>query len=314
LWEADAVWSVDEDAALRAEAMAWLSMRSHDGTVPISSEDLADFRFREQRIPLMDRQRGIRKPAFLRAALSIRTVYRPEGATRPYEDGTGPDGLIRYKWRGTDPDHPENRALRVAMEHRLPLVWFFGVGTALYLPVFPVYLAGEEPDLHQFALALDETFGMRDRDVPPSPVEAAIRRYVMRETKQRLHQPVFRATVLRAYRTRCAVCALGHGRLLDAAHIVPDRDELGEASVRNGLAMCKLHHAAFDSRIMGIRPDLVVEIEHRVLDEIDGPTLKHGLQGRHGQKLMVLPSTRSERPNKELLELQYEQFRRSTVS
>ena len=63
----------------------------------------------------MDPQRGIRKPAGFASAPSIRTVWRPSGAERPYEDAIGDDGLVRYKWRGDDPDHAENRALRAAM-------------------------------------------------------------------------------------------------------------------------------------------------------------------------------------------------------
>jgi putative restriction endonuclease len=299
-------WTREDDAALRVAAQQWLSVRTNDGRDPIHSEDLADFTFRGQRIALIDPQRGIRKPAVLDAALSIRTVYRPEGAARPYQDGTGPDGLIRYKWRGEDGNHSENRALRAAMELRLPLIWFFGVGSALYQPVFPVYLVGEEPDLQQFALALDETFEIRDVD---TPAEAQLRRYIIRETKQRLHQPVFRSTVLRAYERRCAVCSLAHPQLLDAAHIVPDSDERGEASVVNGLAMCKLHHSAYDSRLLGITPDYVVEVTPRIMAEVDGPTLLHGLQGRHGQRLMVLPRTRREHPSPDLLGIRYEAFR-----
>ncbi|WFR74686.1 HNH endonuclease signature motif containing protein [Prescottella defluvii] len=59
---------------------------------------------------------------------------------------------------------------------------------------------------------------------------------------------------MRAYETRCAVCSLAHGSLLDAAHIVSDGHDAGIASVRNGLALCKIHHAAFDVRILGITP------------------------------------------------------------
>lgn len=232
-------------------------------------------------------------------------MYRPEGAARPYEDAIGPDGMIRYKWRGEDGNHPENRALRLAMERRLPLIWFFGVGVGLYTPVYPVYLGWEEPEHHQFALSVDELYDRRQLE---SPLEAQLRRYVMRETKQRLHQPVFRSTVLRAYANRCAVCSLGHAQLLDAAHIVPDRDARGEASVRNGLALCTLHHSAFDARYLGIRPDLVVQVKPSLLAETDGPTLLHGLQGRHGQRLMVVPAARREKPATQLLEIQYERF------
>jgi putative restriction endonuclease len=70
----------------------------------------------------MDAQRGIRKPRELSAALSIRTVYTPDGQTRPYDDSVGSDGLLRYKWRGDNPDQAENKALRAAMENRLPLM------------------------------------------------------------------------------------------------------------------------------------------------------------------------------------------------
>jgi putative restriction endonuclease len=115
--------------------------------------------------------------------------------------------------------------------------------------------------------------------------------------------------VLRAYETRCAVCALGHAQLLDAAHIVPDREEGGIAAVRNGLALCKIHHAAYDSSVLGIRPDLVVEIRADLLEEIDGPMLEHGLKGRHGQPLMALPRARAERPDRELLDQRYATFR-----
>ncbi|HEY8827813.1 MAG TPA: HNH endonuclease [Jatrophihabitantaceae bacterium] len=298
----------DFDSRLRREAMAWLTVRTNDGADSISSEELREFAIDGRRFLLMDRQRGIRKPAELSAALSIRTVYAPSAEKRPYDDDVGEDGLLRYKWRGDDAGQAENRALRAAMEQRVPLIWFFGVGQARYQPIFPIFLVAEERDHHQFVVDLDV---VRDLAVPASPLEGQLRRYVMRETRQRLHQPVFRASVLRAYETRCAVCSLRHSELLDAAHIVPDRDEGGIAAVRNGMAMCKIHHAAYDSLILGVRPDLVVEIRADLLAEIDGPMLQHGLKGRHGQQLMVLPRGRVEQPDPHLLEISYARFRKA---
>jgi putative restriction endonuclease len=173
-----------------------------------------------------------------------------------------------------------------------------------------VYLLWEEPEQRQFVIDPDVARGLVDRD---SPITEHLRRYVRRETWQRLHQPVFRATVLRAYETRCAVCALRHGALLDAAHIVPDRQEAGVAAVRNGLALCKIHHAAYDCHVLGVRPDLVVEIRADLLGEVDGPMLEHGLKGRHGQDLMVLPAARAERPDPDLLGRRYAEFRAATA-
>ena len=192
------------------------------------------------------------------------------------------------------------------MELELPLIWFFGVGVAMYQPIFPVYLLAEEPERHQFVIIPGAIRGLVDAT---SPAESQLRRYVMAESKRRLHQPVFRATVMRAYETRCAVCSLAHGQLLDAAHIVPDSDEAGIPTVRNGLAMCKIHHAAYDAHIMGVSPDYVVKIRADLLDEIDGPMLQYGLKERHDQKLMVLPSVRAQRPDRDLLALSYDRFR-----
>lgn len=297
-------WSAELDLALRREAMAWLSLRTNDGLDALTSEEIKDFRFRGEPIPLMDAQRGIRKPAVLDTALSFRTVYRPEGADRPYEDSQGPDGLIRYKYRGSDPQHPENRALRAAMNSQLPLIWFFGVAPGVYHAAFPVFIVGE----HQAGLEflVDAVAGGALQ--PGSQLEDTLKRYITVETRRRLHQPIFRAAVMHAYRTRCAVCALGHSQLLDAAHLVPDREEAGVAAVRNGLAMCKIHHAALDSHILGIRPDLVVQIREDLLHEIDGPMLKHGLQELHGGRLMVVPDARRDRPAQDLLEAAYMRF------
>lgn len=190
------------------------------------------------------------------------------------------------------------------MHGKLPLIWFFGVGAGVYLPTFPVFIVGEERDELQFTVDA-VTDGAID---PVGPLEEALKRYITVETKRRLHQPIFRATVMRAYETRCAVCALGHSSLLDAAHIVPDREEAGVAGIRNGLALCKIHHAAFDANILGVRPDLVVQIRADLLEEVDGPMLRYGLQERHGQRLMALPRSRREQPDPALLNVSYERF------
>ncbi len=61
----------------------------------------------------------------------------------------------------------------------------------------------------------------------------------------RLHQYRFRRDVLRAYRTRCTVCALREPALVQAAHIVEDTHEEGISAVVNCLALCAIHHLAY---------------------------------------------------------------------
>jgi putative restriction endonuclease len=104
------------------------------------------------------------------------------------------------------------------------------------------------------------------------------------------------------------VCALHHRELLDAAHILSDRHERGEPVVPNGLALCKIHHAAFDSNILGVRPDHVIEIRADILEEVDGPMLRHGLQELNGSAIKI-PRRPGDRPDPERLEERYELFR-----
>ena len=72
--------------------------------------------------------------------------------------------------------------------------------------------------------------------------------------------------------------------------------------------MCKIHHAAFDSKILGIRPDLSLHVRQEILDEHDGWMLKGGIQGVHNTSLAVLPSVRAARPDVERLEQRYADF------
>src|SRR5690606_22918080 len=117
--------------------------------------------------------------------------------------------------------------------------------------------------------------------------------------------------VIRAYRAQCAVCRLRHETLLDAAHIVGDKEEMGEPLVTNGLSLCKLHHAAFDRNFFGIRPDYVVEVRASILAESDGPMLQHGLKDIHGTRITV-PGNIDFRPNAQRLDLRFQRFLSST--
>lgn len=298
------VSSIERQWAIRMAAQRWLDDEQARGHEIWSFRELAEFRYEDERIPLMDLGRGIRKPAGWDAALSIRTVYTREGAARPYDDDMGTDGLFRYMWREDDPDIAENRALRSAMDLRLPLIWFMPFAQGKYLPLYPVYLLEEEPSDRRFVVALGE----EQRIVPVGHASEIERRYAERITRQRLHQRAFQAGVLWAYDERCTVCSLHHRPLLDAAHITPDSDERGAPITSNGLAMCKIHHAAFDSGILGIRPNLTVHIRDDILHETDGPMLKHGLQEHHDKKLLVLPHMRRDRPDRDRIAERYELF------
>lgn len=297
-----------EDSEVRNAAFAWLGEQvdTHGDVLPRGL--LAQgFKLRGDRVPLVGPQ-GIFKPRVMKLPLSITTV-----ANGPYQDSFGPDGLISYKYRGTDPAHRDNAGLRELLRERAPLVYLHALVPGSYLALWPVFVVGDDPARLSFSVAVDDQLALTklrgaSSRVASSDTDATIRRgYVTTLVRQRIHQRAFRERVIDAYRAQCALCRLRHRELLDAAHIVADSDPEGEPVVSNGISLCKLHHAAFDNYFISVRPDYVIEVRNDVLVETDGPMLKHGLQGVHGQRIQ-LPSRSEQRPNQELLDRRHRRF------
>jgi putative restriction endonuclease len=169
-----------------------------------------------------------------------------------------------------------------------------------------VYLTGDNPvrEVVSFQAALP----VADTTSAGVLSDELVRRYATHEAQIRLHQHHFRHRVLRAYRTQCAVCRLREAPLLQAAHIIEDRDPQGAAAVVNGIALCAIHHLAYDRNLLGIAPDGVVHIAIRLLEEIDGPMLRVGLQGFHGDGI-TQPRDRRDRPDPDRLRTRFERFR-----
>lgn len=299
----------DVDSAVRTAAFQFL-----DEKVQLHGEVLPreilhrGFDFRGQRVPLVGPQ-GIFKPAVLREVpLTITTIPVEVGRARPYDDQLAEGGRLLYRYRGTDPRHRDNEGLRVAMRRQTPLIYLYGVVPGQYMPVWPVFIVGDDEAGLSFRVVVDDAARLAPIEgAEPGMVADIRRRYVTAVTQQRLHQQTFRQRVLRAYQERCAICRLRHAELLDAAHILPDSHPRGEPTVPNGLALCTLHHAAFDRNVIGVRPDLVVQVRRDVLEESDGPMLRHGLQGFHGKTLFV-PRPEVLRPNVEFLAERFELF------
>lgn len=111
---------------------------------------------------------------------------------------------------------------------------------------------------------------------------------------------------MRAYRRRCTVCALKRPELVQAAHIVEFAGE-GVQEVANGLALCAIHHLAYDRNLLGIDPGGVVHIARALRDETDGPMLTAGIQSFHGSEIRLPPAT-ADRPDPERLALRFERF------
>jgi putative restriction endonuclease len=248
---------------------------------------------------VIDQGRGIWNPRDLLGTLSV--ISSPHG---PYADTHVTESLFSYDYRKGSTDG-DNLKMRRAYELGLPIILLRKIQTGIYIPIFPAYIVADDIANRRFMIALDE--GLRSVSDPLhlNPIERA---YAERTMKQRLHQPEFRGRIMHAYEQRCTVCTLKQGKLLDAAHIIGDDKPHGIASVDNGLSLCKIHHAAYDTNLLGISPDYVVRINSELMHEADGPMLQHGLQEMHGRAL-TLPRRRIDRPSKDRLAERFDEFR-----
>ena len=114
--------------------------------------------------------------------------------------------------------------------------------------------------------------------------------------------------MITAYNGRCALSGLPETLLLDAAHIVSDKDErLGQPVVPNGLPLSKIHHAAFDAHLIGIDPDYRLHVSQRLLVQKDGPMLE-SLKRLNGGTI-YFPTRDKDRPDKDRLAQRFERFK-----
>ncbi|MGW7542168.1 phosphorothioated DNA-binding restriction endonuclease [Streptomyces sp. NPDC054770] len=88
--------------------------------------------------------------------------------------------------------------------------------------------------------------------------------YIPAERKQRKRRAGFPEEVLHAYAYACAFCgfdgALGRNPVgLEAAHVRWHSQD-GPDEVNSGLALCSLHHSLFDLGVLGLLPDLRIQV------------------------------------------------------
>ena len=127
-----------------------------------------------------------------------------------------------------------------------------------------------------------------------------------RKADQR-RDPDFRPQVLRAYEYQCAMCGWD-ARLsdssvaLDAAHIQWKAYQ-GPDDPRNGLCLCVLHHRLFDRGVLGISPDLRVEVSQ----DFNGRGRPAQLVIELANQELIPPQAPDQRPDKQYIRWHQEQ-------
>ena len=117
-------------------------------------------------------------------------------------------------------------------------------------------------------------------------------------TRSRLGQGAFRVLVTEAYNKRCAITGESTLPVLEAAHIKPFALE-GPNSTSNGLLLRSDFHKLFDLGLVTVTPELDVLVSKRIKDLWYNGKAYYRL---HGEKMAVIPTNPTERPNKDYLQ------------
>lgn len=128
------------------------------------------------------------------------------------------------------------------------------------------------------------------------------RQIVIREVLAYARDASFRERVLTAYRFSCAFCGI-QLRLVDAAHIVPVADDAGSDDTSNGVALCTLHHRAFDNGLVSFNTEFETQISDRRLKQLSAENRTEGSGAfRTALKPIIsLPPDIRDRPDRDFI-------------
>lgn len=132
---------------------------------------------------------------------------------------------------------------------------------------------------------------------------AAPRRYAVTETRRALRALDFCERVLGAYRHRCAMCGI-QLRLLDGAHILPVSEPDSTDETSNGVALCTLHHRAYDRSLVTFDADYVVHLNNERIEELRRDNLHGRFRNFRADLRAVIhvPAERANRPNRDFVQ------------
>jgi len=128
---------------------------------------------------------------------------------------------------------------------------------------------------------------------------AGPRRYAVISTKRALRENDFRKRVLTAYGHCCAMCGI-QLRLLDAAHILPVDQPESTDRTNNGLALCALHHRAYDRAFVTFGADYHLHLNEIMTEELRATDHGGGLETfmKALRPVLLLPPSKRDRPDR----------------
>lgn len=172
-----------------------------------------------------------------------------------------------------------------------------------FRPEFVVEYARQRAAVHkptaglpEFVARLAGATRLSDSDI--SGENDAERREVLVQLRKKYRASDFRKRVLAAYGSRCAMCGI-QLKLIEAAHIIPVPVKGSNDTTPNGVALCVLHHTAFDSVLVSFDESYRIEVNKKKVRELERLNLADGSKQFEArlQRDLILPAASAHYPN-----------------
>jgi putative restriction endonuclease len=134
-------------------------------------------------------------------------------------------------------------------------------------------------------------------------IKDVARRTTVVSVSKKLRDVSFRRRVLTAYGFRCAFCSTFVQ--VEVAHIIPVNHDMSTDETRNGLALCALHHKAYDQALISISADYSIQVNRIQAEELQKQTLADGLAkfSQDLRPIIILPPAIPDRPHAEYIRI-----------
>ncbi|MGE0752591.1 MAG: HNH endonuclease [Variibacter sp.] len=166
----------------------------------------------------------------------------------------------------------------------------------------PLHDSGRLPSeaelLEELSVSPDD---VADEDIDRGVEEP--RRYAVLSTKRALRALDFRRRVLSAYEHKCAMCGL-QLRLVDGAHILPAAHPESTDRTANGIALCALHHRAYDRGLVTFDTLFKVHVSESMIKKLTTDDRVYGLKNfqTHLRPIILTPADKKDRPASKLVQ------------
>ena len=128
------------------------------------------------------------------------------------------------------------------------------------------------------------------------------RRYAVVSTRQAIRDRGFRNRVLQAYKYSCAMCGIQLS-LIEGAHILPVEHPESTDGTDNGVALCALHHRAFDRALVTFDSRFRIRVNQKKIENLETQDLADGLASFTTalRTTLALPADKHDRPDRRFI-------------